>query len=370
MRRRGSARAADRGQAMTSAVPAERIVGGTLPVGTAARRDRDHPRVCRRSQCAVARRAAPCDRAGPGHVRFGCHLSALQSGTSRGEKGLRRLHRQRAGVTDVTVHTDGAGPGLHGRAGLDPHGQPGLHRRVQRSPLITRDCRVASVGWTTHANRASPAIAPPAGQAGIPPPPRSTDMTVRTSAGSTIAISAAIPRYVRCRRLRRPQPSRRSARSPTSASSGANMRWSPTTRSPTAARSRRRAASTKARSTSSSASTPTTPARSSPSRLRSPTTIIRSRSRCRSGDVFYMQAQVMSFKTGVGSVDNITNASIKLELTTSSAGVGIVEVLALTASPKIRRRDPAFPSRPFGRLLCIGRRRWSRNRRRAGAPLP
>jgi hypothetical protein len=47
-----------------------------------------------------------------------------------------------------------------------------------------------------------------------------------------------------------------------------------------------------------------------------------------SGDVFYMQAQVMSFKTGVGSVDNITNASIKLELTTSSAGVGIVEVLA------------------------------------------
>jgi hypothetical protein len=31
---------------------------------------------------------------------------------------------------------------------------------------------------------------------------------------------------------------------------------------------------------------------------------------------------------GVGSVDNITNASIKLELTTNSAGVGIVEVLA------------------------------------------
>jgi hypothetical protein len=47
-----------------------------------------------------------------------------------------------------------------------------------------------------------------------------------------------------------------------------------------------------------------------------------------SGDVYYMQAQVMSFKVGVGSVDSITNGSIKLELTTSGSGVGIVEVLA------------------------------------------
>jgi hypothetical protein len=46
------------------------------------------------------------------------------------------------------------------------------------------------------------------------------------------------------------------------------------------------------------------------------------------GDVYYMQAQVMSFKVGVGSVDSITNGSIKLELTTSDSGVGIVEVLA------------------------------------------
>lgn len=45
------------------------------------------------------------------------------------------------------------------------------------------------------------------------------------------------------------------------------------------------------------------------------------------GDIFYFQAQVMSFKTGVGSVDQITSASIKLELTTNSAGVGIVEKL-------------------------------------------
>jgi hypothetical protein len=47
-----------------------------------------------------------------------------------------------------------------------------------------------------------------------------------------------------------------------------------------------------------------------------------------SGDVYYFQAQVMSFKVNVGSVDNITTAAIKLELTTNSAGVGIVESLA------------------------------------------
>ncbi len=47
-----------------------------------------------------------------------------------------------------------------------------------------------------------------------------------------------------------------------------------------------------------------------------------------SGDVYYFQAQVMSFKVGAGSVDQITAATIQLEITTSTAGVGIVEVLA------------------------------------------
>jgi hypothetical protein len=46
------------------------------------------------------------------------------------------------------------------------------------------------------------------------------------------------------------------------------------------------------------------------------------------GDIYYFQAQVMNFKVGVGSVDNITSASINLELTTNAAGVGIVEKLA------------------------------------------
>jgi hypothetical protein len=46
------------------------------------------------------------------------------------------------------------------------------------------------------------------------------------------------------------------------------------------------------------------------------------------GDVYYMQVQVMSFKVNVGSVDQITSAACTLEITSSSAGVGIVEVLA------------------------------------------
>lgn len=46
------------------------------------------------------------------------------------------------------------------------------------------------------------------------------------------------------------------------------------------------------------------------------------------GDVYYFQAQVMSFKIGVGSVDQVTSATIMLELTTSSTGVGVVESLA------------------------------------------
>ena len=46
------------------------------------------------------------------------------------------------------------------------------------------------------------------------------------------------------------------------------------------------------------------------------------------GDVYYFQAQVMSFKVGIGSVDQVTQATVMLELTTSSTGVGVVEVLA------------------------------------------
>ncbi len=46
------------------------------------------------------------------------------------------------------------------------------------------------------------------------------------------------------------------------------------------------------------------------------------------GDKYYFQAQVMSFKVGVASVDDITSASVSLELTTNSSGVGIVESLA------------------------------------------
>jgi hypothetical protein len=46
-------------------------------------------------------------------------------------------------------------------------------------------------------------------------------------------------------------------------------------------------------------------------------------------DDYYFQAKVMSFKVSVGSVDSVTGATITLELTTNSAGVGIVEDLAV-----------------------------------------
>lgn len=46
------------------------------------------------------------------------------------------------------------------------------------------------------------------------------------------------------------------------------------------------------------------------------------------GDKYYMQVQVLSFKVGLGSVDQITAANINLEITTNSAGVGIVEALS------------------------------------------
>lgn len=46
------------------------------------------------------------------------------------------------------------------------------------------------------------------------------------------------------------------------------------------------------------------------------------------GDKYYFRAQVMSWKVGVGSVDSITTATATLEITTNAAGVGIVEALA------------------------------------------
>lgn len=46
------------------------------------------------------------------------------------------------------------------------------------------------------------------------------------------------------------------------------------------------------------------------------------------GDKYFFQAQALSFKVNVGSVDQITAAAVTLELTTSSTGVGIVEVLS------------------------------------------
>jgi hypothetical protein len=46
------------------------------------------------------------------------------------------------------------------------------------------------------------------------------------------------------------------------------------------------------------------------------------------GDKYFFRAQVMSFKVSLGGVDTVTNATIMLEITTNSAGVGIVEKLA------------------------------------------
>ena len=44
------------------------------------------------------------------------------------------------------------------------------------------------------------------------------------------------------------------------------------------------------------------------------------------GRIFYFQALVMSFKTSVGTVDNIIKATVELEISTSSTGVGIIEI--------------------------------------------
>jgi hypothetical protein len=46
------------------------------------------------------------------------------------------------------------------------------------------------------------------------------------------------------------------------------------------------------------------------------------------GTKYYFQAQVTSFKINVGNVDSITEATIGLELTSTPAGDGIVEVAA------------------------------------------
>ena len=46
------------------------------------------------------------------------------------------------------------------------------------------------------------------------------------------------------------------------------------------------------------------------------------------GDADYFQAKVMSFKRAATSVDSIRSASVTLEITENSAGVGIVSVIA------------------------------------------
>jgi len=49
---------------------------------------------------------------------------------------------------------------------------------------------------------------------------------------------------------------------------------------------------------------------------------------CPTGDVYYFRALTLSFKVSVGNSGSIISATTKLELQTSSAGVGIVEVLS------------------------------------------
>lgn len=46
------------------------------------------------------------------------------------------------------------------------------------------------------------------------------------------------------------------------------------------------------------------------------------------GDIDFFQAKVMSYKKATGGVDSMRNATVMLEITTNSAGVGIVEVTA------------------------------------------
>lgn len=46
------------------------------------------------------------------------------------------------------------------------------------------------------------------------------------------------------------------------------------------------------------------------------------------GDADYFQARVMSFEKAAAGVDTIRSATVNLSITTTAAGVGIVEVLA------------------------------------------
>lgn len=46
------------------------------------------------------------------------------------------------------------------------------------------------------------------------------------------------------------------------------------------------------------------------------------------GDKYYFQAKTMSFKVRPGGVNDVKSFSAQLEITTNTAGVGIVEVLA------------------------------------------
>lgn len=46
------------------------------------------------------------------------------------------------------------------------------------------------------------------------------------------------------------------------------------------------------------------------------------------GDIDYFQAKVMSFKRATAGVDTIRSASMTIEITTNSAGVGIVSTVA------------------------------------------
>lgn len=48
-----------------------------------------------------------------------------------------------------------------------------------------------------------------------------------------------------------------------------------------------------------------------------------------SGDKYYFQVKVMSWKVAIGSVDSITTATATLEISSNAAGVGIVESLAV-----------------------------------------
>jgi hypothetical protein len=46
------------------------------------------------------------------------------------------------------------------------------------------------------------------------------------------------------------------------------------------------------------------------------------------GDKYYFQAKVMSFKVGVGTVDQVTTATIQVEITSGGTNPGIIEALA------------------------------------------